>query len=700
MFCVVLVAALTLFGWVTANDNLKALLPAPDASPMKVNTAVALLLIAGSMLLQQRRHKLDAARPALPQQPLSTRLVAADLCSFAACILAALTLSQHLFGWDLAIDQMLIADPSPAPNKMPGRMSVATASCLGMMGMASLLARRFPLTSDLAAAAAGTIAYLGLCTYLFGVDALKPVTWFSTMAIHTAGSLVLLSGAHFTARPHGRPGRLLSSPYVGGTIARRVLPATFATAPALGAIIVLGGHANLYGAEFALALFATASVVLLTIFIWWYAGHLNTADHMRRRLELDRESLLLREQSARERAESASRAKDQFLSVVSHELRTPLTPALLLARSLEQRGDLPAEVISDLATIREQITVEAQLISNLLDLARTQTGKLTLNTDTGDLREFLKSTINLIKPTFTQGGVELTCAFPPHPVMACFDTQRIGQVLRNLLDNAAKFTPSGGSVSVRLDCPDGSSDARITVSDTGIGIAPDRLDTIFSAFTQADASIPRRFGGLGIGLTIARDITLAHGGSLTATSQGVGAGTTFCLKLPRVPTVLPASQLPSQPTIPPAQSQRRAHEPANEPPGHDAHLTTPSRAANPPLQLLVVEDSPPTLKALTRLLRLQGYQVTAATSAAEALEAAANSSIDVVISDIGLPDMDGWQLMQALRSSHPKIKGVAMSGYVSTEDAARSAQAGFALHLPKPLEISNLYSTLNTLERL
>lgn len=656
---VLCLAAISLVGWFVDNEFLKTLIVRANASPMKANTAACLILIAIGFYLQIRIDK--------PTPGAASRYVS-DVLVFAALAVTGLTLAEHLFSVNFGIDQMIVTDHSPAPDKHPGRMSIATASCLLLLAVSVVLIDRVHWLSRLCVVLAGTSAYLGLCSYIYGVDALKPVSLYSTMAVHTAVSLVLLAIAHFLAIPQRRPTDLLGSEYFGGKFARRFLPITLLVTPFIGYLRLKGQHWGYYGTEFGLALFAVANVLTLTCLVWWQASQLDRADIRRRQLEEDREALLARAQAAREKAERASRTKDQLLSVVSHELRTPLTPALLLVRSLENHKDLPEDARHDLQTIREQITIEVQLISDLLDLAGIETGRLRLDRTPQDLGKVIHDMTHILRPSFVEAGIQLSVNVGTSPVIAQVDRNRVGQVIRNLLDNAAKFTPRGGSVSVKLSA-ENADFAEVTISDTGIGIEPHQLDKVFHAFTQSDSSITRRFGGLGIGLTIAHDIVQAHGGTIRASSEGLGKGATFTFTLPR-------SRAPVAPA------------------GQETTPSSPDNSKSAALKLLVVDDNPQTLNVMARLLRSEGHEVTPVPDAREALAAVAAQPFDLIICDIGLPDMDGWTLMRKLKECHPKIRGLAISGFVSMEDATRSTEAGFEMHLPKPLDINQLTQAL------
>jgi len=363
--------------------------------------------------------------------------------------------------------------------------------------------------------------------------------------------------------------------------------------------------------------------------------------------------------SAKEQAEAASSAKDDFLAALSHELRTPLTPVLMAATFLESDVALPLHARAQLAMMRRNVELEARLIDDLLDLTRITRGKLQLAPVLADLHQLLEFTAEIVHGDALEKQVRATFCLeaPRHHAFA--DPTRLQQVFWNLIKNAIKFTSSGGTVTVSTR---NDAHGRIVVSvvDTGRGIAAEALPHIFNAFEQGDVAGQHRYGGLGLGLAIARAIVEAHGGEIRVESPGVGEGATFSVALPTVD----APAIPVRTSVP-ASAPRRA------------------------LRLLVVEDHDATRMVLTQLLTRSGDQVTTATTVAEALAAFAAEHFDAVISDVGLPDGSGLDLMRDIQRLRP-VPGIALSGYGMDEDVRRSKDAGFCAHLVKPVNLGEL----------
>jgi PAS domain S-box-containing protein len=362
---------------------------------------------------------------------------------------------------------------------------------------------------------------------------------------------------------------------------------------------------------------------------------------------------------AKEVAEAASRAKDTFLAVLSHELRTPLTPVLMTAAVRERDPDLAQGIRAEMAMIRRNVELETKLIDDLLDLSRITSGKLTLQMALVDLNTAVNQVCDICRSQIQEKGIELSFDLDTRigPVNA--DTSRLQQVLWNVLKNAAKFTPEGGTIHVCTRPVDGRM--QVQIRDSGIGIAPELLPKIFDAFEQGDARVTRKFGGLGLGLAISKALMELHGGSIRVESLGVDEGCTVTIELPA------------------------ASPQANDLVVDRSNLRPPEQL----LRLLIVEDHADTALLLKRLLEGSGFAVETAGSVAEALEAADNAHFDVLVSDLGLPDGTGCELMRQICQRHP-LKGIAISGYGMEEDVRRSREAGFSEHLVKPVDISSL----------
>lgn len=370
---------------------------------------------------------------------------------------------------------------------------------------------------------------------------------------------------------------------------------------------------------------------------------------------------------AKDVAEAANRAKDQFLAVLSHELRTPLTPVLASTSSLQNGATSPDEAKESLEMIRRNVELEARLIDDLLDLTRLSWGKLELRPQTIQVAQVLRHTIEICANDIAAKGLKLQVDLGQGHWWLRADPQRLQQVFWNLLNNAAKFTPTGGQVAVRVaaPCPDDEC-VTVEVADTGIGIAPDVLPRIFGAFEQGSRLVTKQFGGLGLGLAITKAVVELHGGTITAHSEGLGRGATFRVVLPTVAT-----------------PQETADAAAPEAP------KTAGRRA----RILLVEDHVDTAKVMSRILHAAGHTVRVADSVHSGLRAATEEPFDLVLSDLGLPDGSGLDLMRQLREMDG-LKGIALSGFGMDEDIARSRSAGFSEHLTKPVSIDKLEAAI------
>ena len=366
---------------------------------------------------------------------------------------------------------------------------------------------------------------------------------------------------------------------------------------------------------------------------------------------------------------TANAAKDEFLAILSHELRTPLTPVLLTASMMESHPALPAELRDDVAAIRRNVELESRLISDLLDLTRISKGKLQLDVQDVDLHALVRAAIDICQREASANlRVELNA--PRHTVRG--DGTRLQQVFWNLVSNAIKFTGPGGTITVRSSNGGGDGDGgglvRVEVIDTGRGIDAAVLPKLFNAFEQGGRRTAREQAGLGLGLAITRKLTEAHGGTVAAHSDGHGRGATFVVELPTV--AQPAS------AVPPEQPE------------------SPGRAAQQALSVLLVEDHEPTRNVLTRLLRHSGHTVTATPSVATARAAAQQQKFDLLLSDLGLPDGSGLELMRELRDDYAG-RAIALTGYGMEADVRASRDAGFTEHLTKPIDVAVLEAAVH-----
>ena len=373
---------------------------------------------------------------------------------------------------------------------------------------------------------------------------------------------------------------------------------------------------------------------------------------------------------AKEQAETANRAKDHFLAVLSHELRTPLTPILAAVRLLEMKHPLPEEAHPTLELIRRNVELEARLIDDLLDLTSIARGKLSLNFTSVALDTLMSSALDMSESDMRAKGLTLDTRFEAGAPLVLGDGARLQQIVWNLMKNAVKFTPAGGRIEVRTWNPDASTIA-VSVTDSGIGISAEALPRIFSAFEQADDSITRAFGGLGLGLAIASTLAQKHGGTLTAQSEGRDRGARFTLTLP----------------LAKAEPQREASPRAAAAP-EDAVRT---------LRVLLVEDNEYTSSAMAQVLEVLGHEVAVASTVEAALSLAKGGAFDLLVSDIGLPDGSGLDVARAWQALQPGKPSVAITGYGMDEDIRRCRDAGFLDHLTKPVNFARLEALIHSL---
>ena len=389
---------------------------------------------------------------------------------------------------------------------------------------------------------------------------------------------------------------------------------------------------------------------------------------------LERRRLIDELSAARDSAESASRSKDDFLAALSHELRTPLNPIMLLASEAAQNPDIPAAVRDEFEMIRKNVNLEARLIDDLLDLTRVTRGKLHLDPHPLELQNVLLEAIETTRPDALEKEISLRLDLQaPHAVVSA-DEVRLLQVFWNVLKNAVKFTPTGGSIEVRTRELVATNRVAIEVIDSGVGMTPEEIARAFKPFSQGDHALissTHRFGGLGLGLAISNALVEMHSGTISATSEGRNRGAAVWIELP----LLQHSELADAPTCIPVRVKR----------------ASPVGA-----RILLVEDHENTRTSLTRLLARRGYEVRPADSLAAARRLAETETFDVLVSDLGLPDGSGYDLMADLKKNYA-LKGIALSGYGMEQDLKRSRDAGFIDHLVKPVEITLLDSSLQRL---
>ncbi|MBD2605037.1 PAS domain-containing protein [Scytonema hofmannii FACHB-248] len=425
--------------------------------------------------------------------------------------------------------------------------------------------------------------------------------------------------------------------------------------------------------------------------------------HQQKQIDEERAQILEREKTARLEAEAANRIKDEFLAVLSHELRSPLNPILGWTKLLKTRKFDEAATFRALDTIERNAKLQIQLIDDLLDVSRILRGKVCLNFAAFDLASIINAAIETVKLAAQEKSIEMHLQIEPNVGKVLCDFNRLQQVVGNLLNNAVKFTPAGGRVDIKLSVCRGQGDketrrqgdkgtrgqgdkennssfprsstyAKITVTDTGKGISSEFLPHVFEYFRQADSSITRNHGGLGLGLSIVRHLVELHGGNVTAKSAGEGKGATFILRLPLI--------------------QERSKQEKEKKTEAENINSLPLLG----IRILLVDDEIDTRDFMSFLLQQYGATVTEASSASQALEAFAESPPDILLSDLGMPLVDGYSLMTQIRSmsgeQSGQIPAIALSAYAGESDRDRAFAAGFQKHLAKPVEPTELLALI------
>jgi signal transduction histidine kinase len=494
-----LVGLCGLAGWILDIDVLKALY---GPITMKTNAAIAFVLCGTALVLQRRAPRTGA------------------VCAASAAAIGALTLSEHLFGIDIGIDQLLFVEPpGAAATASPNRMGPNGSISFMLAGLALLLVRR---RHNTAARVGQIFAFIGLAFaslaiagYSYGAVELYGIARFTGIALATAVAFAILHVGILTSETTLGPMAIFASEGAGGTILRRLTLWVIVLPLMLGWLEVTGRRAEYFDRGLGMALLIVSVTSVLLAIVWRTARVIDITDRERRH--------------AREEAVRANRLKDQFIAMLSHELRTPLNVMLGRLRLLETEPDSAGRTRAAAIAARNGRLL-ARLVEDLLDLSRASAGQFEIAPAPARLNTLVRSTLDTIAPAAAEKGIALTSDLDPALPLMSLDPHRIQQVVLNLLTNAVRFTPSGGRIAVRTSNePDGIT---VVVSDTGIGFHPEFAEHMFEPFRQADLTARREYGGLGLGLAIARHLAELHGGSLTGVSAGVGRGATFILKLP------------------------------------------------------------------------------------------------------------------------------------------------------------------------
>jgi two-component system, chemotaxis family, CheB/CheR fusion protein len=450
-------------------------------------------------------------------------------------------------------------------------------------------------------------------------------------------------------------------------VAGGLWPALAATA--LGAVVSMWLFAQPRGV---VPLGSSADILRLVVFLITGVAVSLLAErlHVRRRLaeaqRLEIQEARLTAERARAAAEEASAAKDHFLAVLSHELRTPLTPVLTGLSLLEKDDGRSEQARKVLGVVRRNVELEAHLIDDLLDLTRVARGKMELNIEHVDLCTIIDRAAEICRSDMDARSINFGVDYGPRPYLVVADAARLQQVFWNLLKNAIKFTPLGGCIGVC--CRPDNDDVVVEVSDSGIGIEQADLDRIFDAFAQAERSHTRQFGGLGLGLAISKALVEMHGGRIEVRSEGLNTGTTFRVWLP----IAAGATIEGQPVL----------------------AEVDAAVQRPPLRVLIVEDHGDSAEMLAAVLELEGHRVVKVADVASALDTIGREPFDVLLSDLGLPDRSGLDLIRELRSQGRAVPAIALSGYGQERDIQQSREAGFAEHLVKPVDSDRLLKAM------
>jgi PAS domain S-box-containing protein len=407
-----------------------------------------------------------------------------------------------------------------------------------------------------------------------------------------------------------------------------------------------------------------------------------------RQAATDREQLLVSERAARSEAERLGRMKDEFLATLSHELRTPLNAILGWATLLRRVQVGSDDYMKGLETIERNARVQTQIIADLLDMSRIISGKVQLDVQPVDLQEVISAAMDAVRPSADAKQLQLRATLDTKAGRIRGDASRLQQVFWNLLTNAVKFTPAAGHIDIVLERV--NSHIEVSVEDSGIGIKPEFLAFVFDRFRQADASITRRHGGLGLGLSIVKHLIELHGGTVRVKSPGEGHGSTFIVALPI--------------SVVRTKDSGRNERPAFA----DVDLFSVDLPSLAGVTVLIIDDEPDARVLVSRIVAERGARAVMAQTGEEALRLLNTESIDILVSDIGMPDYDGYKFIQHIRMSEPKrvrnIPAIALTAYARADDRQRALLAGYQMHLAKPVEprelIAGIASLLNVPHRL
>ncbi len=594
------------------------------------------------------------------------RTVVVHVLTTVVAVIALLTIFELATGIDLGIDRLFPERPwglqaamSPMRMGPPASMSLLLLSAsiaLAMYGVASRRIAAGMATFVLA------ITSLSLIGYWFGANALFGITRLTGIAWQTSTMLLALGIGVMAAMPDRGILLALGRDDPGGTILRRLIVPIIGIPLLLGWLRVVGQDMGLYDMAFGTAVRTLAEIVLFIMLLWWTATGISIHSQAARQAEL-----ALRESEQRYRviaaaAKDADRRKDEFLATLAHELRNPLAPIGNALQLTKLAGDDPDIQQQARDTIERQFAQMVRLVDDLLDVGRITRNKLELRMQQVELAPVIQQAVETSGALADQFEQSLQMNLPQEPIWVYADSIRLAQVFINLLNNACKFTPVKGNVSISARRQ--GERVAVSVKDTGIGLEPDQIESIFEMFAQVDQSLERKHGGLGIGLTIAKRLVELHQGEIMVRSDGPGCGSEFVVELPIV------VEAGANPVV------------VSE---ANSHVVTARR-------ILITDDNRDAATSLALLLRKRGHQVETAFGGKQAIEKAEAWRPEVMLLDLGMPEMSGFDVCRTIRRQTwgQGIRIVALTGWGQEQDRQNTREAGFDAHLVKPIDMTAL----------
>jgi signal transduction histidine kinase len=581
--------------------------------------------------------------------------------------IGATVLIEYASGIDFGIDALFLFNRTWGAIGVisPGRMGPPGALSWTLLGLAMLFAsssptRRWPRAiAPALALVAMSIASLTLLGYLYGVTALYTVPLVSIIALQTSTFILAVSIGVTITVPDRAPMRIVNDSSPAGALVRRILPAVIVVPIVLGLLRLWGEQGGLYDLPQGTAARTMAEIALLSALLWWAAGTISTQAEARR----------LAESQLVESLREADRRKNEFLATLAHELRNPLAPLRHAVELMKLKVPDDRVLMRASNVIERQVVLMARLLDDLLDIGRITSDKLELRKERTDLATVLRDAVDICRPLVQQYEHDLTFVVR-ESIAVDADPARLGQVFGNLLNNACKYTERHGRITVTL-ARDGDT-AVVTVADTGIGIPEDKQASIFDMFSQVDRVLNRPHGGLGIGLHLVKRLVELHSGSVVVRSDGPGRGTEFTVRIPALPASS-ANDGPAAPTAPVVTGAPRTR------------------------RILIVDDNVDHAESLSMLLSVDGHEVHTVHDGIEALAAAEHFRPDVVLLDLGMPRLDGFDTCRRLREQPwgKSLLLVAITGWGQDVDRLKSSEAGFDYHLVKPIDSRTLAGLVN-----